>query len=60
MYKVIIEKDGKVIRVEDNMRVVMLTGEQDDVSPQIIEGEASPVMMLGELELFKHAILEEM
>ncbi len=60
MYKVTIEKDGKIIRVEDNMTAVMLTGDKGDSAPQVIEGECSPAMALGLLELFKHAILKRM
>lgn len=60
MYKVTIEKDGKVVHIEDNMTAVMLTGEQGNSSPQVVEGICSPAMMLGILELFKHAICEEL
>ncbi len=59
MYKVTIEKDGKVIHVEDNMTTVILTGEQGNSSPQVIEGKCSPAMVLGILELFKHTVLKE-
>ncbi len=60
MYKVTIEKDGEIIRVENDINFVMLAGDKKDSTLQIAEGECEPREVIKMLALLLDTVAENM